>query len=65
MKKDLLSHRNRYPSVIISHYVWLYYRFSLSYREIEIKMAKRVLMLTYETIRYWCLKFRRLGNLEK
>mgnify|MGYP001796553328 CR=1 FL=1 len=65
MKKDLLSHRNRCPAVIISHYVWLYYRFSLSYQEIELKMAKRVLMLTYETIRYWWLKFRRLGNLEK
>jgi putative transposase len=57
MKKDLLYHRNRYPSVIISHYVWLYYRFSLSYREIELMMAERGLMLTYETIRYWCLKF--------
>ena len=41
----------------ISHCVWLYYRFSLSYRDIELMMAERGLSLTYETIRYWCLKF--------
>ena len=50
-------HRHRFPSEIISHCVWLYYRFSLSYRDIELMMAERGLSLTYETIRYWCLKF--------
>ena len=50
-------HRHRFPSEIISHCVWLYYRFSLSYRDIELMMAERGLDLTYESIRYWCLKF--------
>ena len=50
-------HRHRFPSEIISHCVWLYYRFSLSYRDIELMMAERGLNVTYETIRYWCLKF--------
>ena len=48
-------HRHRFPSEIISHCVWLYYRFSLSYRDIELMMAERGLNLTYESIRYWCL----------
>jgi len=57
MKKDPLYHRDRFPPEVISHCVWLYYRFSLSYRDIELMMAERGLSLTYETIRYWCLKF--------
>ena len=56
-EKDPLYHRHRFPPAIISHCVWLYYRFSLSYRDIELMMAERGLILTYETIRYWCLKF--------
>jgi len=39
-------HRHRFPSEIISHCVWLYYRFSLSYRDIELMMAERGLSLT-------------------
>ena len=50
-------HRHRFPPEIISHCVWLYYRFSLSYRDIELMMAERGLELSYESIRYWCLKF--------
>src|SRR5207248_2217459 len=42
---------------IISYCVWLYYRFPLSYRDIEEIMAERGIMLTYETVRKWCLKF--------
>jgi len=57
MKKDPLYHRHRFPPEVISHCVWLYYRFSLSYRDIELMMAERGITLTYETIRYWCLKF--------
>jgi hypothetical protein len=33
-----------------------YFRFSISYRDVEEMMAKRGLTLTYETIRRWCLK---------
>ena len=37
---------HRYPVEIISHCVWLYYRFALSLRDIS-----------YETVRQWCVKF--------
>jgi putative transposase len=47
----------RFPAEIISHAVWLYYRFSLSYRDVEELMAARGIVLTYETIRQWCRKF--------
>src|SRR6266849_7479100 len=49
--------RHRFPAEIISHSVWLYFRFSLSYRDVEEMMAKRGVVLTYETVREWCLKF--------
>ncbi|GHO68386.1 IS6 family transposase [Ktedonobacter sp. SOSP1-52] len=47
----------RFPAEIISHCVWLYFRFSLSFRDVEEIMAERGVMLTYETIRQWCLTF--------
>ena len=46
----------RYPSQIISHVVWLYFRFSLSFRDIEKWMASHGIIVTYETIRQWTLK---------
>jgi putative transposase len=52
-----LYRRHRFPGKIISHCIWLYYRFSLSYRDIEELMAQRGVKVTYETIRQWCLKF--------
>ena len=52
-----LYRRHRFPSEIISHTVWLYFRFALSYRDVEEIMAMRGVLLTYETIREWCLKF--------
>src|SRR6266850_1255809 len=52
-----LYRRHRFPAEIISHCVWLYFRFNLSYRDVEEMMAMRGLFLSYETIRYWCLKF--------
>jgi putative transposase len=51
------SKRHRFPIEIISHAVWLYFRFSLSYRDVEELMAARGIVLTYETIRQWCRKF--------
>ena len=54
-----LCHRHRFPAEIISHCVWLYFRFSLSFRDVEEMMAKRGVVLTYETVREWCLKFGR------
>jgi putative transposase len=47
----------RFPQEIISHAVWLYYRFSLSYRDVEDLLAERGIIVTYETVRQWCLKF--------
>jgi putative transposase len=47
----------RFPAEIISHVIWLYYRFSLSYRDVEELMAARGVVLTYETVRQWCRKF--------
>ena len=47
----------RFPVEIISHAVWLYFRFSLSFRDVEEIMAERGVVLTYETIRQWCFKF--------
>jgi hypothetical protein len=47
----------RFPAEIISHALWLYYRFSLSYRDVEELIAECGIVLTYETIHQWCQKF--------
>ena len=47
----------RYPAAIISHCTWLYFRFALSYRDVEEMMAERGVTISYESIREWCLKF--------
>jgi len=47
----------RFPADIISHGVWLYYRFCLSYRDVEELLFARGIMVTYETIRQWCRTF--------
>jgi putative transposase len=52
--------RHRFPSEIISHCIWLYFRFCLSYRDVEEMMAARGVILTYEAVRYWCRKFGRV-----
>ncbi len=52
-----LYYRRRFPAEIISHCVWLYFRFCLSYRDVEELMAVRGITLTYETVREWCGKF--------
>src|SRR5918997_1272790 len=49
--------RHRFPAEIISHSVWLYYRFSRSYRDVEELMAERGVTLSHEAVRYWCRKF--------
>ena len=50
-------HGHRFPTGVISHGVWLYYRFSLSLRDVEELLAKRGITVTHETIRQWCRKF--------
>jgi hypothetical protein len=52
-----LYHRHRFPAEIISHCVWLYFRFALSFRDVEEMLAMRGVYLSYETVRVWCLKF--------
>ena len=53
-----LSYRgHRFPAPIIQHAIWLYIRFTLSYRDVEELLAERGLDLSYETIRRWVLKF--------
>src|SRR3954465_7998074 len=53
-----LSYRGyRFPPALIQHAVWLYLRFTLSYRDVEELLAERGLDLTYETVRRWVLKF--------
>ncbi len=49
----------RFLPEMISHCVWLYFRFSRSYRDIEELLAERGIVLTYETVRQWCLKLGR------
>jgi len=48
---------HRFPPEIISHAVWLYFRFTLSYRDVEEMLFARGISVTYEAIRKWCHKF--------
>jgi putative transposase len=50
-------HRHRFPAEIISHAIWLYFRFTLSFRDIEELLASRGILVSNESIRQWCLKF--------
>src|SRR3954453_9496682 len=55
---DQLSYRrHRFPPPIIQHAIWLYLRFTLSYRDVEELLAERGLEVSYETVRRWVLKF--------
>ena len=61
-------HRYRFPPETISHAVWLYHRFCLSFRDIEKLLSERGIVVTYESVRQWCRKFgpqyaRNLGRL--
>ena len=49
--------RHRFPPPIIRHAVWLYLRFTLSYRDVEDLLAERGVEVSYETVRRWVLKF--------
>ena len=49
--------RYRFPPAIISHAVWLYYRFTLSFRDVEDLLAQRGITVSYESIRQWCETF--------
>ena len=49
--------RHRFPPEIIGRAVWLYYQFSLSFRQVEDVLAERGIIVSYETVRQWCRKF--------
>ena len=49
--------RHQFPPEVIQHAVWLYLRFTLSYRDVEDLLAEGGLDISYETIRRWVLKF--------
>ena len=55
--KSLSFKRHRFPADVIRHAVWLYFRFSLSFRDVEELMAQRGIEVSYETIRCWTIKF--------
>ncbi|MBL4807539.1 MAG: IS6 family transposase [Rhodobacteraceae bacterium] len=55
--KKVSYQRHRFPPQIIQHAVWLYARFTLSYRDIEDLLAERGVDISYETVRCWFLKF--------
>jgi putative transposase len=58
MDAPAVSYRGyRFPPPIISHAVWLYHRFSLSFRDVEDLLAERGVIVSYEAIRQWCRKF--------
>src|ERR1700730_6476943 len=54
---ELSYRRHRFPPVVIQHAVWLYLRFTLSYRDVKDLLAERGLDISYETVRSWVLKF--------
>ena len=49
--------RHRFPPEVIQQAIWLYLRFTLSYRDVEELLAERGLDVSYETVRRWVLKF--------
>ena len=49
--------RHRFPCQIIAHAVWLYFRFPLSLRLVEEMLLERGIVVSYETIRCWAIKF--------
>src|SRR5215216_3936196 len=48
---------HRFPGEIISHGVWLYYRFTLSYRDVQELLFERGITVSHEAVRQWCRKF--------
>ena len=50
-------YRHRFPADIIRCAVWLYHVFSLSLRDVELLLAQRGIIVSYETVRRWCQKF--------
>src|SRR5919107_4510774 len=48
---------HRFPPEVISHAIWLYFRFPLSLRMVEEMLAARGILVSHETVRQWARKF--------
>jgi transposase-like protein len=57
LHKPLSFKRHRFPADVIRQAVWLYFRFTLSLRDVEELLAQRGIEVSYETIRCWIVKF--------
>ena len=57
--RNPLYRRHRFPSEVIAHAVWLYFRFPLSLRMVEDMLAMRGIIVSHETVRRWAMKFGR------
>ena len=57
MSKSVSYKRHRFPPEIIAHAVRLYFRFPLSLRLVEEMLLERGILVSYETVRRWSLKF--------
>lgn len=57
MAKKLSFKRHRFPPDVILHAVWLYFRLTLSLRDVEELLAERGIDVSYEAIRRWTIKF--------
>ena len=55
--KPISYKRHRFPPDVIRHAVWLYFRFTLSLRDVEDLLAERGIDVSYEAIRTWTQKF--------
>ena len=49
--------RHRFPAGVIQQAVWLYFRFPLSFRDVEDMLSQRGIDVSYETVRRWSFKF--------
>jgi putative transposase len=54
---QLCYRRHRSPPEIIQHAIWLYLRFTLSFRDVEDLLAERGITVSYETVRRWVNHF--------
>ena len=54
---NLSYQRHRFPAEVIQYAVWLYFRFPLSFRDVEDLLAQRGIDVSYETVRRWSVKF--------
>ena len=55
--KQISYSRHRFPGSIIQHAVWLYFRFPLSFRDVEDLLTERGIDVSYESVRRWSVKF--------